>query len=215
VSKALVIRISLVAILLLGAVAGRVFYLQRGHFMEAERRYAAGDLKLAIREHGTAMKFHFPLSSYTWRSAERLWGIGLRFEEEAELLKAQAAYSAIRSSLYAARSLYTPGRDWIERCDDKLASLRAEMLVEEGRVPPGEYEAARLRHLAALQTDRAPGPLWSALAWAFFLMFLASVGHLIFRGFGPGARLRRKEAAVGLIGAMFSFMLWLLALAMA
>lgn len=211
-SKGLVIKSLLILAVLFAMVSARVFYLQRSHYAKAEKHYAAGDLKLAVREYGTAMRFHFPLSPYTENSAERLWQLGEEFESRGELLRAHAAYSTLRSSFYATRSLYAPGEGWIEKCEEKLASISAEMLVEEGRISSGEFETARLRHLEALRTDRAPAPAWAALAFMSFLGFLASVAYVIFRGFGPDARLRRKYALAGAIAAICSFALWALAL---
>jgi hypothetical protein len=45
-------------------VGGRVFYLQRSHFIAAEKYYIEADWKLAIREYDTAMHFYTPLSPY-------------------------------------------------------------------------------------------------------------------------------------------------------
>lgn len=211
-SKGLVIKALLIIAVLLAMVAVRVSYLQRSHYAEAEKQYAAGDIKLAVREYGTAMRLHFPLSPYTAKSAERLWQIGEEFQRQGELLRAQAAYSTLRSSFYATRSLYTPGRGWIEKCEERLASIRASMLLEEGRIAPGDLDSARLRHLEAMRTDRAPAPAWAAIAFLSFLGFLASMAYLIFRGFGPDTRLKKKEALVGAIAAAFTFALWALSL---
>jgi hypothetical protein len=214
-SKGLIIKTLLILAILLAMVAVRIFYLQRSHYVEAETHYAAGDLKLAVREYGTAMRLHFPFSPYTGKSADRLWRLGLEFEGEGELLRAQAAYSTLRSSFYATRSLYTPGKEWILKCEEKLASLRAAMLVKEGRISPGDFEAARLRHLEAMRTDRAPAPAWAALASLSFFGFIASVAYVIFRGFTPEARVKRREALVGAVAAACSFALWALSLIMA
>jgi hypothetical protein len=211
-SKSLVIKALLILAVLLAMVAIRVFYLQRSHYAEAEKHYAADDLKIAVREYGTTMRLHFPVSPYTTKSAERLWLLGAEFERQGELLRAQAAYSTLRSSFYATRSLYTPGKDWIKKCEERLASIRAAILLEEGRIAPGDLETARLRHLEAMRTDRAPAPAWAALAFVSFLGFLASMVYVIFRGFGPDARLRKKEAIAGAIAAACSFALWALSL---
>jgi hypothetical protein len=141
--------------------------------------------------------------------------MGAEFEGQGDLLRAQAAYSTLRSSFYATRSLYTPGKGWILKCEEKLASIRAAMLVEEGRIAPGDLEATRLRHLEAMRTDRAPVPAWSVLASLSFLGFIASVAYVIFRGFTPEARVKRREALTGAIAAACSFALWALSLIMA
>jgi hypothetical protein len=133
-SKGTVIKGFLIIIALAAMVAVRVGYLQRSHYIDAEAHYAAGEQKLAVREYGSALHLHFPFSPYSKRSALRLWSMGLDFEEEGKPQWAQMAFTSLRSSFYASRSFYTPGRRWIEKCDEKLASLRAAMLVEAGSI---------------------------------------------------------------------------------
>ncbi len=215
VSRGFVIRAFLIIAVVLSLAAAKVLYLQRAHFAEAEKHFVSGDLKLAVREYGTAMKSHFPLSPYTERSARKLWSIGVGFEESGELLRAQAAFSQIRSSFYEVRSLYTPGTDWIEKCNGKLASIRAGMLLEEGRITPAEFEAVRARHLEVLRTGRAPVPFWAAASGVSFAGFLASTVFVIFRGFNENCRPRKGAARVGFAFAACFFALWILSLFMA
>jgi hypothetical protein len=211
-SRGLIVRIAIVIAVLIAMVGARVLYLQRSHFLKAEGHYAQGELKLAVREYSTAMSLYVPLSPYGERSAERLWDMGLRFEADGELLRAQSAYSAIRSSLYGARSFYTPGKEWIRKCDEKIASLRASMLLEEGRITKDEFGATRQKHLEVMRTDRAPIPAWAVLAAVSFIAFIASVAYFIFRGLTPEARLRKREAIIGALAAACSFALWVMSL---
>lgn len=214
-SKGPVFKVALVVVVVIAAVAFRVFYLQRDHFIEAEKHYAAGDLKLAVREYGTSMRFYVPFSPYSEQAARRLWSIGLEFEERGENMKARAAFGALRSSLYAVRSFYTPGKDWIAKCDERLASVQAALLLEEGRISPGEIDSARKRYLKALRTDRAPAPFWAVAAWVSFTGFLASVAFTIFKGLRPDARPRKGTAIAGLAAATCAFLLWMVSLLMA
>ncbi|MGD2080592.1 MAG: hypothetical protein PVG55_02995 [Nitrospirota bacterium] len=214
-SRGTAIKVAIVAALVIAAVFLRTFHLQRSHFLEARKHHAAGDLKLAVREYGTSLRFYVPLSPYTEEAARRLWRMGLEFEERGETMKARAAFSALRGSLYAARSLYTPGKDWIEKCDGRLASMQAALLLEEGRISQGEVDSARKRHLRALRADRAPSPFWSFAAWVSFAGFVASVAFTLLRGLGPDARPGKRKAAAGLAAAACAFLLWVVSLMMA
>lgn len=196
-------------------VWGRVFYLQRSHFMEAERYLAANNLKLAMREFDTAMHFHFPLSPYTGESAERLWEIGEAYEKGDALDWALMAYSSIRSSLYATRSFYTPGRNWIDRCDQKIADLSTRILVKEGSLKPEDVPVEKAKHLKVLKTDRPPSVLWSALAEIGFFGWVASVLLTAFRGFEKNGSLRRRPALLGAVSFLGFLALWAVSLLMA
>lgn len=200
---------------LLAVVGGRVYMLQKRHFELAEKHYAAGNLKLAVREYDTSMHFYVPGSPYTGRVAVRLWDMGMDFEEQGLLEQAQSAYSALRSSFYAVRSLYTPGKHWIEKCDERLAHIRASIQVRDGAIPPEQYEDMREKHLQVLRTDMAPSPLWSTIAVLAFLGFVASVAYVIFGGFGPDARLKARPARMGSVAAALCFALWVVALLLA
>jgi hypothetical protein len=85
-------------------VSGRVFYLQRSHFMNAEEYFMKTEWKLAIREYDNAMHFYTPWSPYIQRSAEKLWQIGEIFEKQDRLEWARLAYATMRS-LYSKERL--------------------------------------------------------------------------------------------------------------
>ncbi|MDP2168123.1 MAG: hypothetical protein Q8J64_07315 [Thermodesulfovibrionales bacterium] len=179
--------------------------------MTAEGYYAEGNWKLAVREYDTAMHFYTPLSPYVERSAQRLWQIGEMFEQEERFDWANIAYSSIRSSFYASRSLYTPGKDWIKKCDEKIAGLNVRILIREGSVRPEDAASEKARHLYAMNVDRAPRPLWAALAVAGFFGWIGSVIFIIFKGFAHG-KTSMRHALYGAASFALSFSVWVLAL---
>lgn len=211
-TKGLIIKALVICSLLLLIVAGRVFYLQRSHFTQAEKYYSESNYKLALREYDTAMHFYTPFSPYINRSAERLWGMGGMFEADDKLQWANAAYAAIRSSFYASRSLYTPGRDWIRRCDEKIADINVRILLKEGSIKPEDAEAEKMKHLRVMTVDRAPAPLWAAIAGIGFLGWIGSIIFVIFRGFDKAGKVSRKPALIGVGSFAVFFALWVLAL---
>lgn len=222
-------------LLLLSGIWARVFYLQRNHFLEAEKYYTmARQLseeikgnptvsekeeirllqlwKLAIREYDTAMHFYAPLSPYIQRAAKRLWQIGEMFEEEGRLDWANIAYSSIRSSFYSARSLYTPGVDWINRCDEKIADLNTRMLIEDGSIKAEDSDVERKKHLYVLKVDRAPHPFWSILVIFSFIWWVSSIILTAYKGINSDATLRLKRIAYGVLSFTAAFILWIISL---
>ncbi len=199
-------------ILFLLLTGGKVLYMQRSHFAAAERFYAALNWKLAIREYDAALHSYFPGSPYVGRSAEKLWQIGEMFEREGKPNWAVLAYSSIRSSFYASRSLYTPGKEWIDKCDDKIAALNVQMLVNEGSLAPEQSEAEREKLLYAMRVDRAPDPFWSVLVEASFFGWISSILYTIWKGFDYTGRLRRRSALYGLLFFLATFGLWVISL---
>lgn len=200
-----------VILLFLVLVGGRSFYLQRSHFMAAEKYYAEADWKLAIREYDSAMHFYTPWSPYIGKSAKKLWQIGEMFEKQGRLDWANIAYSSIRSSFYSSRSLYTPGKFWINKCAEKIADLNVKMLIKEGSLKLGEADAEKMKHLYVMKVDRAPGPFWSILVEIGFFGWLGSVLLIIFKGFSDNGKIHKKFALYSVLSFLLSFTIWVVA----
>jgi hypothetical protein len=193
-------------------VAGKVFYLQRSHFMNAEDFSSKQEWKLAIREYDNAMHFYTPLSPYIRRSAEKLWLIGEMFEKQGRPEWARLAYASIRSSLYASRSFYTPNKDWIRKCDDRIADLNTRLLIREGSAKPGEADTEKLKQLYLLRVSRAPDTLWAVLAEVAFLGWLVSALHIILKGFDGSGKHGMRFGLYGIIFFLATFTLWVVSL---
>jgi hypothetical protein len=192
--------------------AGRVLYLQRSHFVEAEKYYAGADWKPAMREYDTVMHFYTPGSPYIVKSASRLWQIGEMFEKEGKPDWAILAYASIRSSFYASRSLYTPGKDWIAKCDDKIAGLDVQMLIHEGSLAASQADTEKRKYLYVMKVDRAPDPVWSVLVEAGFFGWVSSVLYTIWKAFDDTGKLRMRPALYGLLSFMITFGVWIVSL---
>ena len=98
-------------------------YRQWSQYSKGEEAIVKGDVIAAIADYEASMHMYNPLSPLVGRSAERLWQLGLDMEKKGDTAKALIAYRALRSSFYAVRSLYSPGTDWISRCDSRIAAL--------------------------------------------------------------------------------------------
>jgi hypothetical protein len=199
-------------ILFIVLVWGKVVYMQRSHFLKAEEYYKAADWKLAIREYDDVMHAYSPWSPYIDKSADRLWDIGKMFEKGDKPDWALDAFSAIRSSFYASRSLFTPGKDWIARCENEIADLDVKMLIGEGNLKPEDAVSEKAKLLYVMRADRAPIPVWAVLVEASFFGWVASILFMIFRGFDDTGKLRFKPALLGAFFFIASFSVWVISL---
>jgi hypothetical protein len=193
-------------------VAVKMVYMQREHFNRAEKYYADSNWKPAIREYDETMHFYTPWSPYIVKSAERLWRIGGMFEKEDRLDWALIPYSSIRSSFYASRSLYTPHRDWIAKCDEKIADLNVKLLIKGGSVSPADADLERKKQLYVLNVDRAPAPLWSVAVEAALFGWIASVVFIVVRGFDDKGRPRGRLVTYGMFSFFLTFAIWVISL---
>ncbi|MEJ2683898.1 MAG: hypothetical protein P8Z71_05830 [Candidatus Sulfobium sp.] len=193
-------------------VWGKVLYMQRSHFVKAEQYFNASEWKLAIREYDSVMHAYSPWSPYIGKSAERLWTIGKMFEKENKPMWAVDAFSAIRSSFYASRSLYTPGKEWIKKCDDEIADMDVKMLIRDGSLKPENAASEKTKLLYVMKVDRAPAPGWAVVVEASFFGWVASVVFVIFRGFDEKGMMRARPALYGFLFFTLSFTLWVISL---
>ncbi len=191
-------------------VCVKVVYLQHEHFSRAEQYYRASDWKSAIREYDETMHAYTPWSPYITRSAERLWQMGEMFENQGKLEWANKSYATIRSSFYASRSLYTPGREWIRKCDDRIADLNVRILIRDGSLKPEEAGLEKQKQLHVLTVDRAPAPGWAVAVEAGFFGWIASTVFIALRGFDDSGKIRRKPVFYGALSFIFTFALWVI-----
>ena len=71
-----------------------------------------------------------PASPLVERSAQRLWDLGETAQQRGDVARALIAYRSLRSSFYAVSGLYAPGKEWIRRCDARIAVL---VRMQQGR----------------------------------------------------------------------------------
>ena len=92
------------------------------YFNEGESFYKAGRLMEAVTSYETSAHAYTPFNSHVARSMDRMWEIG-QLLEKTDIPQALVAYRCLRSSVYAIRSLYMPYKEWIPKCDERIAAL--------------------------------------------------------------------------------------------
>jgi hypothetical protein len=122
-AKNIAANVLVVAILAILLIWGNTWYRQWRQFSKGEDAFARKDIISAIAGYSSAIHMYTPLSPLVERSAERLWEITIRCAEKGDTERALIACRSLRSSFYAVRGLHQPGKDWIVRCDAKIAEL--------------------------------------------------------------------------------------------
>ena len=122
-AKTIAVNIAVTAVIALGLIWGNTLYRQHAQFDKGEKALAAGNYIGAIAGYESAIHMYTPGSALVGRAAEKLWGIGERYEQAGDPEKALVAYRSLRSSFYAVRGLYSPGSEWIARCEARIAQV--------------------------------------------------------------------------------------------
>jgi hypothetical protein len=140
--KAKTIAVNMAVIALLGVLLiwGNTWYRQWRQFNIGEQAMARNEIIAAIAGYDSAIHMYTPFSPLVGRSAERLWKIARECEARGDTERALIACRSLRSSFYAVRGLYQPGKAWIARCDAKIAELlKLREMKEQGRHDIGTY----------------------------------------------------------------------------
>jgi hypothetical protein len=122
-AKNIAANVLVVAILAILLIWGNTWYRQWRQFSRGEEAMAGKDIIAAVAGYSSAIRMYTPLSPLVERAAERLWEITIRCADKGETERALIACRSLRSSFYAVRGLYQPGKGWIARCDAKIAEL--------------------------------------------------------------------------------------------
>lgn len=110
-----------VAALLL--IWSNTWYRQWTQFNRGETAMVSRDYIAAIAGYEAAIHMYTPGSPLVGKAAGKLWAIGEEFERMGDGTRALIAYRSLRSSFYAVQGLSYPGREWIARCDERIAAL--------------------------------------------------------------------------------------------
>lgn len=193
------IVIPALAAMLFLIVWGRVYYGSYQSYREGMVHLENQSLIRAITYFDRSIHWYTPLNPWVEKSAERLWDIGEQAEKEGDTRLALIAYRTIRQGFYAARSVYQPGKDWIQRSEKRIAQLVHQ-------------ESSELSSPLPSQEIQDPDVLWSIVVVLGLFGWIGSMFGVIMAQWGPW---REKESWLGYrspwIGAFFVFLLlWLI-----
>ena len=194
IMKSRLINILLVVILVVLAVFLKVYLSSRMEYRKAEAAFQQQDYHKAITHYERSIQWYTPASKYVAGAAQRLWQIGELTAGQGKSDLALEAYESLRSSFYAVRSFYTPYREWIDKCDEKIASLVAAKGPTVKRDIGKSYAQRRAEYLKLLKKDAAPDVTWSVLLEAGFIGWIGSTIAFIFQAFSRDGSFYNKKA---------------------
>lgn len=129
-AKTIAVNAAAIAVICVVLIWGNTLYRQHVQFDKGQKGWVAGDFIAAVSGYEAAIHMYTPGSSLVDKSAQSLWEIGKMAEKNGDLPRALIAYRALRSSFYAVAGIYSPGREWIARCDARIAEL---VRMQQGR----------------------------------------------------------------------------------
>ncbi|MFQ5543942.1 MAG: hypothetical protein ACE5FY_06275 [Nitrospiria bacterium] len=197
--------------LVLFLVVLKVYLSSMQEFKKAETAFATKDYRNAMKHYERAILWYLPFGSTVDRSAARLWEVAEIVEREDAKL-ALEGYRSLRSAFYATRSFYTPGQKWIDRTDEKIASMMAKLPPYSEEEKKQTFEQRREKALDILKKPLKPDPFWSIVMEIGFLGWVAGVLLFIFKAFrrGEGSRVIVKQGLLWGGIAIVCYTLWVI-----
>jgi hypothetical protein len=189
-----------VVLLVVAGVYVRVVLTARSAVQEAEASLVEGNTDDALFHFRRAAHAHAPFNPFNEQAHDRLWQIGRKAELNGDTDGALQAYRAIRSSILAARSFYTPHPERLEEVNNRIARLMARQTPPP--VDRDKTEGERMHeHHALLSDNPQPDPMWSLLLLLGFVCWVGACFAFVMVGLDRTLNVRRKPALVA--GAVF------------
>ena len=163
-------------------VYGRLLYLGWSEFSAGQDALTSPNSKEAVVHFERALQLYLPWGGASESAARELLKLAEDFESRGETQSALETYRTVRGGLYGARSFYTPHREWIALCDEKIARLMSKLPPETKR-EKGQTEDERYRDALALMAPPSRPRLIGSLAAVVGLLgWVGGTLGLIWRG---------------------------------
>lgn len=171
---------------------------------------AATKPERALEHYERVIHWHVPFLSLSDDAAEKMWGYALNYEKQGDVEKALNTYRVLRGAFYAARSLYTPGKDWIVRCNEKIAGLMASKPAYSKADQKKSFEERKAENLKLLSREKSPHPEWALLTEIGFWGWMTCAFIFIFRGFTATGTFQARPALpwAGGWGVFYGLWIW-------
>lgn len=166
-------------------IVTKVYISSKEAYETAEAAFSQADYPEAIIHYERAILWYLPVGGSVDRAAAQLWTVAEILETDDKPL-ALEAYRSLRSAFYATRSFYTPGQDWIDRANPKIARLMAEETNYSEADRQKSLDQKTEEALAILQRPMKPDPFWSIMLEIGFLGWVSGTLIFIWRAFREG-----------------------------
>src|SRR5450631_762095 len=121
--KIVLVNGAMIVLICLLLFAAGTWWRMRTQFALGQEAFQRGDFTGAVAGYESAIHMYLPWHPTIELAARQLWAIAELNERQGDIHRALIAYRALRSSFYATKWLITPGQEWIDRCDIKIAAL--------------------------------------------------------------------------------------------
>ncbi|MEE9258066.1 MAG: hypothetical protein V3U37_00870 [Nitrospinaceae bacterium] len=204
--------LAVVAVLSLGTVI-KVYLAANSELKTAETSFSQNNLDQAATHYERSIQWYLPGLGPQTEAAEGLWSVAMEYESRADTEKALSAYRLLRGAFYSTRSFYTPGAEWINRCNEKIASLMAAKPAYSESDKNKTFEQRKKEMLTLLTAEKSPHAFWAVLGVFGFLGWVTCSVLFIVRALTESGNIKTRPALFWGAGFALSYGLWVLGMA--
>ena len=182
----------------------RAFYGSRHAHRQGEAYLEKQQYIKAITFFDRSIHWYTPFNPYISKSAQHLWEIGVKAEQQGDIQLSLIAVRTIRRGFLGARSFYVPGEDWISRCDSKIVSLMAK--------GSGDQDVKGNTALSfSTQKSQEPDVFWTLILEVGLLGWIGSAIGFLMYGLAKGQtpKLRSRSAIFWGVMIIIFYTLWI------
>lgn len=187
----------------------KIIMTGKNEFALAEKHLAQGELSKAIIHYERTLHWFLPFSKTPYQAAEKLWAIAQKFETQNKNKEALKTYRILRGAFYSIRSIYTPGKKWIQLCNDKIAHLMAINFTKSHKDLKVDFADKKSQYLVLLEEERPPLTFPSLVNEIGFFGWVTSVLLFIFKALSPQGNLQRRPAILFTSSFLIFYSIWI------
>ncbi len=168
-----------VLICILAVIIFRLSLDQWQGYNSGIKSLSAGDQKDAIMYFDRVLNAHIPFSPLEKNSRRHLLALASKYEKEGEPELALLCYETIRTSSYLTSHFFVPGSKDIPFLNDRIASIKAQLLVKDGMVK--DFKEGYDQQMGIMNKDYSPSVFWSLVAVSAFWAYIGFIVLWIFK----------------------------------
>ena len=187
----------------------KIYFKGKEELFIADELFKKKNLSQAIVHLERSIQWHIPGSEISELAAEKLWNITLSYETENKVDDALKSCRLLRGAFFSTRSIWTPGKKWINLCNEKIAYL---MAVKSGpaEVDGVSFEKRKSKYRQKLQTDRPPSVSGSLLTEIGFFGWVTCAILFLLKAITPTTGLKSKPALIFSTAFFLFYGIWIL-----
>ena len=202
---AIVISVAVgLCLVVFAVVCVRAFYGSMHAYQQGAAYLEKHQYIKAITFFDRSIHWYTPFNPYISKSAQHLWEIGVKAEQQGDVQLALIAVRTIRRGFLGTRSFYVPGEHWISKCDRKIVSLMA-------KGSGGQDMKGNTALSFSTQRSQEPDVFWTLILEVGLLGWIGSAIGFLMYGLAKGQtpKLRSRSAIFWGVMIIIFYTLWI------